>query len=245
MPSNDPIVLPVRNDRAPRIGPVAILAAVEDDLLLLRQRLPLAQTRRLYLSRLYFDNRRSPGPCLVGPALGAPYAVMLLETLRSWGVGTFIFVGWCGAIQASVKIGDIVLAHSALVDEGTSLHYRQKTGALVPADATLSGFIQETLSARAVPFRQGVVWTTDGVFRETPAKVDHFRSRGAVVVDMELSALLSAAAFHGLVTAGLLAVSDELFTGTWRPGFKSPQFARARTQLVDAVAALVDKVMPI
>jgi purine-nucleoside phosphorylase len=45
---------------------------------------------------------------------------------------------------------------------------------------------------------------------------------------MELSALLSAAAFYDLPLAALLTVSDELFTLRWQPGFKTQSFRQAR-----------------
>jgi purine-nucleoside phosphorylase len=218
------------------------MAATGDDLALLKQRMALPQRRGLYLSKVHYDEKSPDDACLVGPVLGAPYAVMLLETLKVWGIQRIIFIGWCGAIEKTVAIGDIILARGALVDEGTSLHYNRKSGAHVSADATLTDLIRKTLIDRKLPFRQDTVWTTDGVFRETPAKVAHFRGQGAVAVEMEFSALLSAAAFHGLALGGVLTVSDELSTGTWRPGFKSPEFLTARALLADAVTDLVHRI---
>jgi purine-nucleoside phosphorylase len=108
-------------------------------------------------------------------------------------------------------------------------------------DQTIRTLAAETLDAEDVEFKQGAVWTTDGVFRETPSKVRSFRDKGAVAVEMEFSALLSAAVFYRLSLTGVMVVSDELFTGKWRPGFKENAFALARDRMVRSVAALVEK----
>lgn len=241
MTANDPIVLPVSHSHTPKLGPVAVIAATGDDLRQLRGLMGLPQMRKLYMSRLYYHPSDPLSSSLIGPVLGAPYAVMLLETLRVWGADRFVFVGWCGAIHEDVKIGDIVLPTAAIIDEGTSLHYGQNRWDQVIPDAAVSSLAMEVFNDLEHGVRQGAVWTTDGVFRETPAKVRDFRNKGAVVVEMELSALLSAASFYDLSLTGALAVSDELFTGNWRPGFKDKTFSSARERMVRAVAALVEK----
>jgi purine-nucleoside phosphorylase len=83
------------------------------------------------------------------------------------------------------------------------------------------------LQRRSIAFHSGSAWSTDAIFRETRGLIDRFRGLGALAVEMELSALFSAAAFYGFPLAALLAVSDELFTYHWRPGFRSPAFRQA------------------
>lgn len=241
MPANDPIVLPVRHSRTPNLGPVAVIAATGDDLRRLHGLLDLPDTRKLYMSRLFYHQSEPSCPSLIGPVLGAPYAVMLLETLRAWGVRTFVFAGWCGSIHEDVTIGALLLPTAAIIDEGTSLHYGQRHGNQVVPDETVRPLAVETLDAQGVEFKQGTVWTTDGVFRETPSKIRAFRDKGAVAVEMEFSALLSAAVFYRLSLTGVMVVSDELFTGKWRPGFKENAFSLARDRMIRGVAALVEK----
>jgi purine-nucleoside phosphorylase len=235
------IVLPVSNSRTPKLGPVAAIVATQEDLKRLQGRMALPDSRRLYLSRLYYDKGLQNSPCVIGPVLGAPVAVMLLETLRVWGVQQIIFIGWCGSIQKDLQIGDVLLPDAALIDEGTSLHYGQKHGAKVLPDSDLNGNIADMLTSEGVAFRQGSIWTTDGVFRETPSKIQAFQQKGALAVEMEFSALLSASRFYGLETAGLMAVSDELFTGQWHPGFNAPNFILSRERITETVAAILQK----
>ncbi len=236
------IVQPVAGPGTPRPGTVALLAATQTDLALIRTLLPLDTgcTRALLLSRLYFDLPDMPGLCVCGPLVGAPYAVMLLESLVAWGVRTVLFVGWCGAIAPQARIGSLIVPDGAMIDEGTSRHY---VAGVLPEDAVshpseyVRQGLQQALQTHNRPFLQGPVWSTDAIYRETPSRVRHYQARGALAVEMELSALFSVAAFRNIDLGGLLVVSDELFTLNWKPGFRHPEFkAGCRTACEVAVA---------
>ena len=125
MSDNEAIVNPQKTKSSPDIGPVAVMAATGADLYYLCELAGYAKNdyQRLFMSRLYCDRRNSAGPSIIGPFVGAPYAVMLLENLIAWGARQIIFIGWCGAIADSVKIGDLILPTSGIIDEGTSKHY--------------------------------------------------------------------------------------------------------------------------
>jgi nucleoside phosphorylase len=146
MHSTDTIVLPVCNARTPKLGPTAILVAAEEDLRALQKRLALPDMRRLYMSRIHFDAGNPRSPALVGPMMGAPYATMLLEIVHAWGVRRALFLGWCGSIHPDLKTGDLVLPEGALVDEGTSLHYGQRTGARSDPDEGLCADLGKALA---------------------------------------------------------------------------------------------------
>ena len=228
MHGEDGVVRPIATGHTPKLGPLAIIVATGTDLQILRRNLKLPDTRRLYLSGLYYDSTDLKSPALVGPLMGAACAVMVLETLRAWGVQSIVFVGWCGSISSQLRTGDILLPDGAIVDEGTSLHYGQKTGSIVNPDGKLCDRLNKSLQESKITYCMGLVWSTDGIFRETPTQIKKFQSRGALAVEMELSALCSAAGFYALSFAALLIVSDELFTLQWRPGFKDKAFKQAR-----------------
>jgi purine-nucleoside phosphorylase len=167
--------------------------------------------------------------------MGAPYAVMLLETLVAWGAREFLFVGWCGAIQADIEVGDLIWATAAHIDEGTSPSYGQPwQGRVAIAAPALGQRVKGVARREDLYLRRGAVWTTDAVFRETPAKVRGFQQAGVLAVEMEVSALYSAAAFHGCACLALLTVSDLLADLTWRPGFKEERFNTNRRRLCKA-----------
>jgi uridine phosphorylase len=215
------------------------MAATGPDLSRLRRSLGFDadEGRRLHISRLYTVSELHPGLGLAGPMVGSPYAAMVAETLIAWGARSLIFVGWCGAITATVAIGDLVLPTSALIDEGTSRHYLPEPRESSPSSA-LTRKISGGCAAEGVGVHVGAVWTTDAPYRETPDKLLAFQRRGALAVEMEVSALFSVAAFRRVEAAALLVVSDELSSLMWTPGFKDPRFTRGREAACNIVGRL-------
>jgi uridine phosphorylase len=230
MPDRRAIVNPVKGKTPPDTGPIAILAATEVDLRLLARLtdLPLVEQRKLYLSKLcvYADDRHRFS--VAGPLIGAPYAAMVVESLKVWGVKQILFVGWCGAISDRIKAGDIIVPDSAMVDEGTSGHYCDPSCRVALPARPLVVQVQLALQHHGASFQNGVIWTTDAIFRETVEKVKHYQARGAVAVEMELSAILTVAGFREMEAAAILIVSDDLSDYHWRPGFKTPAFRTSR-----------------
>src|SRR6056297_4219987 len=52
--------------------------------------------------------------------IGCPSAAIAVEELSRVGVETFVRCGTCGALQAGIEIGDMVVATGAAKDEGTT-----------------------------------------------------------------------------------------------------------------------------
>ena len=238
-----PIVRPVRGPRTPRLGPMAVMASNLRDLEAIQAGLPASwagSCRSLFNSRLQLPATPS-GACLVGPVMAAAYAVMLLETLAAWGARRVLYFGWCGALDDGLQVGDVLVPVAAVVDEGTSPAYGAGAGTRVAP----TGAWQETVGAALegspdLAVRRATVWSTDAVFRETPRRVAHFAdTHQARAVEMEVSALCSAAAFLGVEVAVVLAVSDSLAGGRWRPGFSLPRFRHARQVVAGCIGALM------
>jgi purine-nucleoside phosphorylase len=233
------IVQPIVTPDTPRIGPLGVLAATRTDLpaLLSAMQLESRHSRSLYMSRLHI---RDDGVFLSGPIMGAPYAVMILETLAAWGAEEVIFLGWCGAISTTVSIGDILVPTLAWIDEGTSRAYSSEPGQIACPSAPLTRRITTLLGKESVSFHEGAVWTTDAIFRETPDKVTRFQKQGALAVEMELSALFTVSAFLGIALSAILVVSDDLSTLSWKPGFKDKRFIENRQKLAEIVAGYLN-----
>jgi purine-nucleoside phosphorylase len=230
VPNNEAIVNPQKTKSSPDIGPVAVMAATGADLFYLCELAGYAKNdyQRLFMSRLYHDRRNPAGHSIIGPFVGAPYAVILLENLIAWGARHIIFIGWCGAISDSVKIGDIILPTAGYIDEGTSKHYGAAGNSLFQANFPMLDKVRQVLVKNNFDFHEGAVWTTDAIYRETRAEVLAHQQQGALAVDMEISALYTAALFRRVDLAGILVVSDELSASHWRPGFKHARFVQNR-----------------
>ena len=247
MQDNDAVVNPQKTKNSPNIGPLAVMVATRPDLDQLSKLLNFDQagSQQLFLSQLFVDGPKSGACSVVGPFVGAPYAVMLLENLIAWGARQIIFIGWCGAISAEVKIGDLVLPTAGLIDEGTSKHYELVDADQVPATFPLVVKLRQALKNANYPFHAGTVWTTDAIYRETRPAVAAHRDNGVLAVDMETSALFSAAHFREVDLAAILVVSDELSSLSWRPGFKQQRFKEMRKAACRLVADVLCTADPV
>lgn len=234
---------PVVDPRAPRLGPLAVMVSNSRDLEAIAAAVPpswAGARRTLFNSRLHLP-AAPPGPCLVGPVMAAAYAVMLLETLVARGVRRVLYFGWCGALDEGLQIGDVVMPSAAVVDEGVSPAYDAAAGSRVAPARAWQEAAGAALAAPSLAIHRVAVWTTDAVFRETPRRVAHFVDTHQVrAVEMEVSALCSAAGFLGVEMAAVLAVSDSLAGGRWRPGFSLPRFLLTRRTLADGIGALIE-----
>ena len=242
MTVSDAIVRPYTGGSAPQLGSLAIMAATRGDLLRLcrGKKVDTSEFRRIMTSRLYVGQDPLESPCLVGPLVGAPYAVMVLECLVAWGVRKVLFFGWCGSISSTVSIGDIILVSGAHIDEGTSSHYLQTANTIARPSSQFTDTIRSVLVQEGIPFHEGLVWTTDGVFRETPQKVTHYQAHGVLGVEMEASALFTVGRYLHVEVGALMVVSDDLSNHTWQPGFKDPAFTAARR----AACGVIEKLWP-
>ncbi len=242
MYDNEAVVNPRKTKNSPNIGPIAVMAATRPDLDYLSEifQFPKDSYQRLFLSRLYIKESNPRGISIAGPFIGAPYAVMLLENLIAWGARQIIFIGWCGAISDQVKIGDIILPTSVYIDEGTSKHYETGEHSQIQADFPLVPKLRQMLNKNGCEFYEGAVWTTDAVYRETREAVAVHQRNGILAVEMEFSALASVARFREVDLAGLLVVSDELSSLSWRPGFKQQPFIQSRQSVCRLVKEVVD-----
>lgn len=234
---NTAIIQPIKTARTPVLGPVAVMVSPVGLLTQFRRELDLTNSPGypLYHSRLYYSDDQPGSVALAGPMMGAPYAVAILETLIAWGARRIVFAGWCGAIDLSLEIGDLIVPAMALSGEGTSRYYFNQDKAPYPASLRLTEQLTTAVSNGA-SVHSGTVWTTDAIYRETEDIISRLQQRGVLAVEMELAALFAVAKFRRVDLAGVLTVSDHLGDSTWRPGFKEPVFKKMNRYLVNNVS---------
>jgi uridine phosphorylase len=175
---------------------------------------------------------------IIGPALGAPYAVMVLEKLIALGARMILAVGWCGSLQSHLAIGDLLLPTTTVSTEGTSQHY-PLDGQPPDPDPVLVRQLRDLLAASDNRWQEGAVWSTDGFYRETVDLVQRYQAQGVLGVDMEMAALFTLGRFRRVPVGGLLVVSDELASLKWKNDYRSERFRRARDQAARMVLATV------
>lgn len=175
---------------------------------------------------------------VAGPAIGAPMAAMTLEKLITLGAKRVILFGWCGAIAKELQVGDLVVPGRAASGEGTSAYYTQDTEAAAGPDLRLGNRIVKIFADNNIAVHRHCVWSTDAVYREDRRRLLQLHQEKQVgAVDMEFSALCAVAEFRQIEFAAVLAVSDELWGSSWRPGFGRQLFLEKKQA---ALALLLD-----
>ena len=175
---------------------------------------------------------------VVGPVLGAPYAVMVIENLIAMNARMILTLGWCGSLNSRIRIGHLMVPASAMVGDGTSRYYNKKSKST--PDSVLLELLKARTALTQIPWHEGKVRSNDAIYRETVRDVRGYQRRGELAIDMETAALLTVGKYRGVPMAALLAVSDEIFTLVWNRGWDSPELKAAReagAQVVLDVAA--------
>jgi uridine phosphorylase len=166
--------------------------------------------------------------------IGSAAAAMMLEEMIVSGARKVIEVGLCGGLVPSLRVGEIVVANRALVDEGTSSHYYHGAEAF-DASERLTRRVELTLKKEKTDYKTGTVWTTDAPYRETRTKFRRFSEKGAVGVNMETSALFAVAKFRHIDIASLQVVSDLVLESEWKPSFHEKSVAK-QSELASNIA---------
>ncbi len=148
------------------------------------------------------------------PGVGAPLAVGFFEEMIALGTKKFIACGGAGVLDGTLAVGHIVVPNVAVRDEGTSYHYLPPAREVFASPAGISA-IEAVLQAHNCEYVIGKTWTTDGLYRETAAKVQRRRAEGCITVEMEAAAFFAVAQFRGVTFAQLLYGGDDVSSEQW------------------------------
>ena len=159
---------------------------------------------------LYLLNRFGGRVGVLGNfGMGAPAVVALAEQMIAWGTERLVILSLAGALQPELEPGSIVVAAGAVRDEGTSYHYLPPAEQ-VQASPRLVGEISSALAIRGLAHARGIVWSTDGAYRETREEAEYFAAKGVQAVDMESAGLFALGQVKGVETASLLLAGQSL-----------------------------------
>ncbi|MEO0561687.1 MAG: nucleoside phosphorylase, partial [Chloroflexota bacterium] len=146
--------------------------------------------------------------------VGAPLSGSFLEEVIAMGGRKFIACGGAGVLDSEIPSGHVIVPISAIRDEGTSYHYLPPSREVAPHPDAVDAIVA-TLEAHDIPYDKGKTWTTDGVYRETPAKVAKRRAEGALSVEMEAAAFFAIAQFRGVTFGQMLYGGDDVSSSDW------------------------------
>jgi len=146
--------------------------------------------------------------------MGGPTTAIVVEELVQLGVRRFVRVGTCGALQPYLQHGDLVLALSAVPEDGTSQRYAGGEPIAPTADwDLLHGVVHAAKEIGERITYVGPIVSTDVFYEPDEGRFARWSAQGALAVEMEAAALFTVAALRGAQAACLLVVSD-----TWEGG---------------------------
>ena len=148
------------------------------------------------------------GVSMIDFKIGAPTAALIIEALSVIDPQAVLFLGMCGGLHRSLRIGDFILPMAAIRDEGVSKHFLPVEVPSLPT-FKIQKFVSQMLVDAGLDYRTGVVHTTDYRFWEFN---DGFKrtlyEERAIAIDMECAALFSVGFASKVPIGALLLVSD-------------------------------------
>lgn len=146
---------------------------------------------------------------VLSTGIGGASAGIAVEELRNIGVETLIRIGSCGALQADMRLGDLVLACGAVRDDGASRTYIREQFPAVPDTDLLMALIRSA-TEQGFAHHCGIVHSHDSFYTDQEdASREFWRRNGVLAADMETSALMVIGRLRGLKTASILNVVVE------------------------------------
>jgi len=148
------------------------------------------------------------------PGIGGPMAAAGLEQMIALGATRVIACGGAGVLDSALKVGTVIVPVGAVRDEGTSYHYQKPSEINRPGTKALNAV--RTIGRRhSVRYAEGLTWSTDAFYRETPGKIRTRRRQGCLTVEMESAALFAVARFRGIELAHILYAGDDVGGTDW------------------------------
>jgi uridine phosphorylase len=144
---------------------------------------------------------------IVARTIGGPYAVLIAEQLHASGARISIGLTSAGRVAPDLPLPCLVVASSAIRDEGTSHHYLPP-GAEVACPTPVVPLLEQELAATGRIVRSGKVWTTDAPYRETKTQLERWAREGVLAVEMQAASLFAFGAARQASVACVAMVSN-------------------------------------
>ncbi len=151
---------------------------------------------------------------VMGTGMGMPsLAIYVHELVVDYGVRTLIRVGTCGALQAGLDVGDIVLPMASSSNSGAN---RRRFGGqdFAPvADFDLLQRAHRAADELGATVHVGGILSSDTFYDDDSDWWRIWADHGVLACEMETSCLYTLAAKHGVSALSVLTVSDNVVNG--------------------------------
>ncbi len=144
---------------------------------------------------------------IIARTIGGPYAVLIAEQLQAAGAKIIIGLTSAGRLAPDLPLPCLVVATSAIRDEGTSYHYLPP-GREVACAAPIVPLLERELVRTGWTVRSGKVWTTDAPYREPRVQLEKWASERVLAVEMQAASLFAFGAARQASVACVAMVSN-------------------------------------
>ncbi len=189
----------------------------------------------------------------VSTGIGAPSTLIAVEELLRVGSDTFIRVGTMGAIQTSIKPGDLVIGVGAVRYEGASKDYiNVEYPALANYEVIIS--LIEAAERLGVRYHVGIVASTDTfylgqsrpgykgyVYKETMDRLVKLAEAGVLGFEMEASALFTVSYLYGARAGCVCTAIANRVTNEFIPDKGVEEAARVASEAVVFLSKIDEK----
>src|SRR5438552_12673879 len=121
---------------------------------------------------------------IMARTIGGPYAVLIAEQLQAAGAKLIIGLTSAGRVSPDLPLPCLVVATSAIRDEGTSYHYLPPDSE-VACKSRVVPLLERELIGTGWAVRSGKVWTTDAPYRETKVQLNECARQDVLAVELQ------------------------------------------------------------
>jgi DeoD family purine-nucleoside phosphorylase len=144
--------------------------------------------------------------------MGCPSAAIVMEELVQLGVQRFLRVGTCGGLQADMKLGDLVIALTAIAADSTADHLVDEPHVPTASWELVHGAVHAAKELGR-PVRVGPIVSSDLFYNPDDGQYARWSERGVLAVEMEAAVLFTLGALRNVEAGCLLTVSDIVVEG--------------------------------
>jgi DeoD family purine-nucleoside phosphorylase len=146
--------------------------------------------------------------------MGCPSAAIVIEELAMLGVKRMLRIGTCGGLQADLKLGDLIVALSAVPADATATHIVGEPHAPTADWELVHGAVHHA-KERGQPVRVGPIVSSDVFYNPDGEQYRRWSERGVLAVEMEAAVLFTLGALRKVAAGCLLTVSDVVVEGVF------------------------------
>jgi uridine phosphorylase len=191
------------------------------DVLLVVGAFDVHTTAERFITYLQSPQRLRAVPCYLGRSgavrvglaacFGGPMAAQWVHTFCAAGTPRVVQLGWFGALQPGMALGDVVVPRHAERADGVSDWYLAK-GILADATPALATGIAAHVRARGIPVNEHAIVSTPALLAESREVISDWSRHGWQGVDMETATTFAVAKALGAERAAALLRFDDLLT---------------------------------